>query len=223
MSYSKSYILYSVKLTNTIQKICVFVLAIPILCIIIGGIIGLSNGETSNFKNAFTSTSPINIGNVAVAFYNGMWSFDGWQAMTYAVEEIKDAEKVLPKAALISVPVVAFLYILINISYFTVLTPTNIVSDSAVALTFSYKILPSIAWLITLGVIFATFSTANANAFTTGRISFVAARYGHLPKVLSYVDVIQKTPFDILAKRLNILKYANQGSKISHQCHDTMC
>ena len=113
-----------------------------------------------------------------------MWSFDGWQAMTYAVEEVSNANSILPRAAVFSLPIVTVIYILMNSAYFTVLSPQQVAASSSVALTFSYQaVAESLRWVVPVGVIIATFSTANCNAFTSGRIAFVAARNNHLPKV----------------------------------------
>ena len=115
--------------------------------------------------------------------------------MTYAVEEVSNANSILPKAAVFSLPIVTVVYVLMNAAYFTVLSPTQIASSSSVALTFSYQaVTAGLRWVVPVGVIVATFSTANCNAFTSGRIAFVAARNNHLPRVLSFVDVIQHTP-----------------------------
>lgn len=104
--------------------------------------------------------------------------------MTYAVEEVSNANYILPRAAILSLPVVTVVYVLMNAAYFTVLNPVQIGASSSVALTYSYQAVPaSLRWVVPVGVIIATFSTANCNAFTSGRIAFVAARNNHLPKV----------------------------------------
>ena len=50
-----------------------------------------------------------------------------------ATEELKDPIKNLPRAILIGIPAVTALYLLTNISYFTVLSTDDVLESSAVA------------------------------------------------------------------------------------------
>lgn len=49
-------------------------------------------GKTEYLKKGFegTLTSPKHI---ALAFYNGLWAYDGWSAVTVVTEEVKNPEK----------------------------------------------------------------------------------------------------------------------------------
>ena len=61
--------------------------------VVIGvGIYQLCIGNTANLKGGFegTTTSP---GLIALAFYNGLWAYDGWTSVTILTEEIKRPEK----------------------------------------------------------------------------------------------------------------------------------
>lgn len=61
--------------------------------IIIGaGIYQLIIGNTENLQNGFTGTTT-NPGHIALAFYNGLWAYDGWTSVTILTEEIKNPEK----------------------------------------------------------------------------------------------------------------------------------
>merc|ERR1719189_1461450 len=118
-----------------------------------------------------------------------MWSYDGWQAMAYAVEEMKNPEKSLPYASIAGTCLVTCVYVLMNTAYLTAIPVKEMLISSTVAKKFVQFSLedynsPNLSifcsGLITAGVLCATFNTALANAFTTGRLTFVAGRHGNL-------------------------------------------
>lgn len=84
--------LVSVKLYVKINNIFGFCKVVACLIVIFGGIYELSIGNTGNLKSGFTGTTT-NFGFIALAFYNGLWSYDGWSSVTTITEEIKNPEK----------------------------------------------------------------------------------------------------------------------------------
>lgn len=61
--------------------------------LIIGvGIWQLAVGNTRNLQNGFIGTTT-NPGEIALAFFNGLWAYDGWSSVTILTEEIKKPEK----------------------------------------------------------------------------------------------------------------------------------
>lgn len=62
------------------------------LVVIFGGIYELAMGNTQNLHSGFEGTN-LNFGFIALAFYNGLWSYDGWSSVTTITEEIKNPEK----------------------------------------------------------------------------------------------------------------------------------
>ena len=72
-------------------------------------------------------------GQLALAFYSGLFSYAGWNYLNFVTEELKDPNKNLPRAIYISLPLVTVIYLLANVAYFAVLTPLEIESSNAVA------------------------------------------------------------------------------------------
>uniref|UniRef100_A0A8C3F5Z9 Solute carrier family 7 member 9 n=1 Tax=Chrysemys picta bellii TaxID=8478 RepID=A0A8C3F5Z9_CHRPI len=85
-------------------------------------------------------------------------------------------------------------YVLINISYFTIMTSTELLQSQAVAVTFGDRVLYPASWIVPLFVAFSTIGAANGTCFTAGRLVYVAGREGHMLKVLSYISVKRFTP-----------------------------
>lgn len=65
---------------------------IACIVVILGGVYELYTGNTKNLSSGFEGTTT-NAGNIALAFYNGLWAYDGWVSVTLVTEEIKRPEK----------------------------------------------------------------------------------------------------------------------------------
>ena len=85
-----------------------------------------------NFENAFdnSETEP---GRIALAFYSGIYSYAGWNYLNFMTEELKDPYRNLPRAIYISLPIVTILYVLANVAYLAVLSPTAMLASNAIA------------------------------------------------------------------------------------------
>ena len=183
----------SVKLSTNIIKWLFYTKVLALLVCSVTGLIYLGKGNTENFKNAFEGSST-SWTSYSVALYSGMWNFDGWNQLSSVTEELKDPVRNFPIAVWTSIPLVAVIYLLVNAAYLTVMTPTEITTGSSVAVTFAYRTLGSFNWIIPVAVVCSTLGTATGSMFTAGRISNVASRRSHLPKVMSYIDTIRYTP-----------------------------
>ena len=62
-----------------------------------------------------------------------MWAYDGWNTLNYVTEEIDNPYRNLPIAIFVAIPLVTLCYVLVNISYFTVMTLVEISDSTAVA------------------------------------------------------------------------------------------
>ncbi|XP_069595346.1 B(0,+)-type amino acid transporter 1 [Ranitomeya imitator] len=183
----------SVKLASYLQNFLTVAKLIIIIIIIVSGIVLLIQGNTQNFTNSFEG-SKITVGGIGLALYNGLWAYDGWNQLNYITEELKNPYRNLPLAIILGIPLVMACYLLVNISYYTVMTPTELLQSPAVAVTFGDRVLYPAAWIIPLFVAFSTIGSANGTCFTAGRLTYVAGREGHMLKFLSYISVKRLTP-----------------------------
>ncbi|XP_064598688.1 LOW QUALITY PROTEIN: b(0,+)-type amino acid transporter 1-like [Liolophura sinensis] len=188
---------YSVVLAARVQVFFTVLKIAALAVIIIGGLVMIGKGNTQYLQNGFEG-SKTNPSGIALAFYDGLWAYDGWNNLNYAVEELKHPEKNLPRSILIGLPLVTILYILTNISYFSVMSKADMLASSAVAVTWGERVLGSVAVVIPFAVACSTFGAANGTCFTGGRLCYVAAREGHLPGLLSFVHVKKLTPIPSL-------------------------
>lgn len=81
--------LISVKLYVKLQNIFAACKIFACVVVIVGGIYELGKGNTSNLDKGFEGTLS-DPGNIALAFYSGLWAYDGWTAVTTVTEEIQN-------------------------------------------------------------------------------------------------------------------------------------
>lgn len=184
---------WSVNLATHVQNIFGSLKLVAVAIIIGGGCYKLAEGHYEHVATGFQGTTK-SFGNIATAFYSGLWAYDGWNNLNYVTEEIINPSRNLPLSIIISIPLVTICYVLINISYLTVMSPGEMLVSDAVAVTFGNRILGPMAWLMPLSVAISTFGSANGTIFAAGRLCYVASREGHLVDVLSFVHIKRLTP-----------------------------
>ncbi|XP_015924443.1 Y+L amino acid transporter 2 isoform X2 [Parasteatoda tepidariorum] len=183
----------NVEWATRVQDVFTFAKVAALIIIIIAGAYHMCMGRSHNFDNAFqgTRTEP---GYIALSFYSGLFSYAGWNFLNFVTEELKDPFKNLPRAIYISLPLVTVIYVLANVAYFAVLTPDEVLSSNAVAVTFGEKVLGVMSWIMPFSVALSTFGGLNGNIFASARLFFVGAREGHLPSFLSMINLNYLTP-----------------------------
>lgn len=188
--------------------------------VIVGaGVWWLFAGKTELWEQPFAGGlySP---GYISLAFYSGLFSYSGWNYLNFVTEELKDPYRNLPKAICISLPVVTIIYMITNIAYFSVLSPDEILSSDAVAVTFGDKMLGYFAWIMPFAVACSTFGSLNGAIFASSRLFFVGARNGHLPAAISLINVNCLTPVPslifLVSLILNIIFYTLIKLKIMY-------
>ncbi|XP_059209430.1 b(0,+)-type amino acid transporter 1-like [Centropristis striata] len=181
-----------------IQVVFLMAKVIALIFIITGGIVELMQSssviaENLKIENAFKGTQ-FSLSTLGMAFYQGLWSYAGWNNLNCVTEELKRPEVNLPRAVVVSISLVTGLYLLVNVSYLTVMTSKELMSSSAVAMTWGNKVLGSWGWIMSMAAALSAFGSLNGSFFTGSRVCFVAAREGHMPDILSMAHVHRLTP-----------------------------
>ncbi|KAM9432517.1 b(0,+)-type amino acid transporter 1 isoform 4-T4 [Salvelinus alpinus] len=183
----------NVRLAMFIQVFSMVIKLVALGVIIIGGVVLLFKGNTENFEDSFKGTN-VEISSIGISLYQGLWSYDGWNTLNYVTEELKRPEVNLPRAVIIAIPMVTILYLLVNVSYLAAMTPRELMSSNAVAVTWGNKVLGSWGWVMSIAAALSAFGSLNGTFFSGGRVCFVAAREGHMPDILSMAHVNRLTP-----------------------------
>ncbi|KJH49361.1 amino acid permease [Dictyocaulus viviparus] len=180
------------------------------LAIIIG--IGLFyiffRGETQHFsRDFFFKGSEWSASHIVLALYQGTWAYEGYTILNYGMEDIqiKDFKRTVPIAVLSGLFVSAFVYVMANVAYFTVLTPQQILDSSAVATTFAQKTvgsfsyaMPALIGLLMVGSIngemFAWSREATNRSADFLRFMLAGSRRGMMPTAWSLIHPENDSP-----------------------------
>ncbi|CAL1544164.1 unnamed protein product [Lymnaea stagnalis] len=184
---------YSSRLASRVTVITTIGKTSALVVIIIGGIVSLCQGVTSELGTGFSGSSD-DPTSIALALYSAIFATGGGANLNSIVEEIRNPGKNLPRAAIFGILLVIVVYILTNVSYLAVMTKSELLSADAVAFVFGERVLGSYATLIPLAVMVSTFGSANNNILSGTRVTFSAARDGNLPDFFSYIHVHHLTP-----------------------------
>lgn len=167
---------------------------IPIAAIIIFGLFwGHQDalGQTVSEVNRST-------GGFGVAVLATLFGYDGWILIANLGGEMKNPQKLLPKAIILGISSVLVIYTLITIGIFRFI-PANMIHSLGENTT-SYlatKAFDEIGGkLLSIGIIISMMGTLNGKIITFPRIVYAMARRGDLPfsRLLSYVTPKGKSP-----------------------------
>lgn len=84
-------------MSTVLMNVCTTAKVFSLLVIVVGGAVVLMQGHasTESLLFAFHNTTQ-QAGRIGMAFYQGLWSFDGWSNINTVIEELKN-----PKVSLV--------------------------------------------------------------------------------------------------------------------------
>src|SRR5215212_1093596 len=144
---------------------------------------------------------PITTGGMAgfaAAMLGALWAYDGWNNITFLAGEVKNPGRNLPLALIGGGLVVMGLYLFVNLSYFHVLTPTEVASvpaSSSVAAEVVGRLLGAGAvTLMAAAMMTSSFGALHASLLATARIPYALAKDGLVIKSLAHVSQTTHVP-----------------------------
>ncbi|XP_029009465.1 asc-type amino acid transporter 1 isoform X2 [Betta splendens] len=190
----------SVRMATRIQDVFTVGKLLALGLIILVGLVQIVGGnyEALAPPGAFSWDRAPSVGQIALAFLQASFAFSGWNFLNYVTEEVVDPRRNLPRAIYISIPLVTFVYTLTNIAYFSSMSPEELLSSNAVAVTFGEKLLGAFSVVMPISVALSTFGGINGYLFTASRLCFSGAREGHLPSLLAMIHCQSCTPIPAL-------------------------
>jgi basic amino acid/polyamine antiporter, APA family len=168
----------------------------------------LNLGQLSSMGN-LTSTreTPIGLGlKFGSAMIACLWAFDGWNNLSRVTEEAVDVPKTLPIGLIFGIVSVTAIYLCLNCFYFSVLTPEQIASSKAIAisavsvLSANSPFLQSIGIFVLIGLLISLSAggATNGSLLSGARIYFAAARDGLFFKWFAALSKKNQTPINSL-------------------------
>jgi basic amino acid/polyamine antiporter, APA family len=169
-----------------------------------------ANGDWSNFLvsnsgglcEGVSPSAQVGLAGFGAAMLGALWAYDGWNNVTLVAGEVKDPERNIPIALIGGMLVVASIYIFVNISYFYVLTPTEIASipkSSSVATeSIARAIGPLAVSLVGMALLISTFGTLHSSILTGARVPYAMAQDGLFLPALSRLSKRTHVPIAAL-------------------------
>jgi APA family basic amino acid/polyamine antiporter len=106
-----------------------------------------------------------------------LWTYEGWHLLSFTAGEVKDPSRNLSRGYLYGAASVAALYILANVSYYSVLSRSEIQASPTVAAAAMAKVIgPSAQEVISILVLISIFGTLNGLVLTGPRVYYAMAR-----------------------------------------------
>ncbi|KAJ1922028.1 hypothetical protein H4219_000375 [Mycoemilia scoparia] len=189
---------WSLRVVNVLAVVKVLVLLV--ICIV--GILALAKvirvEPNDNWSRGFRGTS-----NQAYNYVSAMnkifWAYEGWGNLSYAGGELKNPRRNLPIAMGTGLTIIAILYILANVAFFTVVPIDEALSTGTmIGAVFTTKILGKVAGEVILPIIMAI-SAVGVNIgeiYSGARLLHCAADVGFVPfgQRIAQIHPVFKTP-----------------------------
>jgi APA family basic amino acid/polyamine antiporter len=121
-----------------------------------------------------------------------LWAYDGWNNVTLVAGEVQNPGRNLPRALIGGMLLIMGLYLFVNLSYFYVMTPTEVASvstKSSVATEVAQRFLGPVAVsFIAAALLSSSFGTLHTSILTGARVPYAMARDNLFPQFLSRVS-----------------------------------
>lgn len=150
---------------------------------------------------------PNGIGSLFIAMGLTFIAFEGYEIIAQCSEEVRNPERNVPRAILLSLVIVVPIYLLVAFAALGALQPEGMPSWKYLGLH-KETALVNVAEtffrgggvLILIGGLFSTMSALNATIYSSSRVSFAMGRDRNLPSWFGKVHSLRKTPhWSILA------------------------
>uniref|UniRef100_A0AC34FJH9 Uncharacterized protein n=1 Tax=Panagrolaimus sp. ES5 TaxID=591445 RepID=A0AC34FJH9_9BILA len=150
-------------------------------------------GRTENLQNMFenSTTDPKKI---VDGLFAGLFSYDGWDIINFGMEEVENPKRTMPLAIIIAMALIALFYLALNVSYFAILSPSQVKSSTAVAIDFANGSLGDFKYSIPFFIAVLLVGSLNSTLFSASRFLYAASREGHLPGFISCVNKYHDSP-----------------------------
>ncbi|HWN09713.1 MAG TPA: amino acid permease [Pyrinomonadaceae bacterium] len=134
----------------------------------------------------------------AAAMLGALWAYDGWNNVSYMAGEVKHPDRNLPLALIGSMIIIILLYVIVNVSYYYVMTPTEVASVSAtssVAAESIGRVLgPLAVTLMAAVMLLSSWGSLQTSILGTARIPYAMARDGVFFQSLARVSKKNRVP-----------------------------
>ena len=165
--------------------------------------IAIGHGHWSNFSVSLPASQPPSltqmISGFGVALIAVFWAFDGWVYITWVAGEVKNPQKVLPRAMVLGVLLVGVIYLAVNAVYLYALPITRVSQETTIAQAAAVSLFSSSAgrWLGAV-IALSCFGAMSCAILSSARVSYAMARDGAFFHAMGRVHPKYHTPAESL-------------------------
>ncbi len=173
----------------------VIVTAVKMLLIVAVIAAGLFSGKGDFSHFALSAPAVGGIAGFFAATVSALWAYDGWNNVSMISSEICEPQRNLPRSLILGTLAVIGTYILINLAYFYVLSPTEVAASHRVASDMMERIHGNFAASgVTVAVLISMFAALNGSILSGARVPYAMARDGLFFKIAAVVHPRFRTP-----------------------------
>ena len=143
----------------------------------------------------FAQRAAVGLSSFLLAMVAILWAYDGWADLAFVGGEVKDPQKILPRALLIGTATVVVLYLGANLVYLYLIPIEQMKHAELVAADVARLVIgPAGVVVVSAAIAVSTFGTLNGSMMTAPRIFFAAAEDGLFPRFIARVDPKNHAP-----------------------------
>jgi APA family basic amino acid/polyamine antiporter len=151
--------------------------------------------QVTNMTSDFSRTAPSNVASAfALAFIGVLWSYGGWQHVSYMAGEAKNPQRTVPRAMMLGAAIVTIVYVMANLAYMRLLPIEHIAHSKTVAADAMNTVFPSGGTLMAFLIALSTFGTTGIYCMTAPRMYYAMAKDGIFFPKLAEVHPKWRTP-----------------------------
>ncbi len=126
-----------------------------------------------------TGSGGMHISSFGAALVGVLWAYDGWHIVSFTAGEIRHPGRTLPRSLFLGTLLTTAIYLLLNISYYAVLSPASIrATDRVAALAVQHVLGPQAAIFISILIVISILGALNGVVLAAPRVNFAMARDG---------------------------------------------
>ncbi len=172
------------KLGANLSTVILLLVITGIVVITVGGNLSAHAQVSKAWIFTPVEAGPVTVSAIFTAMLAAFWGYEGWNSVGFLGGEIKNAHRNLPFAIIIGLFIIIVLYLVVNMSYLSVLSIPEMeainsrVSNVAAIETVRSFWGPSGVIFISVVICLSTFGCTHATIMSNARTSFAMAREG---------------------------------------------
>jgi basic amino acid/polyamine antiporter, APA family len=165
-----------------VSRAIIYMVAAGLLTIVIAGLTSIGSDTVNITATPSITGSTVTLSSFYTAMLAAFWAYQGWVSVGFIGGEVKDPTRNIPKGIVIGVLIVIAIYLIVNFTYLTILSVSDLTEINAsgikIAAVEAVRSFwgPGGALFISLLILVTTLSCTNASILTGARPYYAMAR-----------------------------------------------